>query len=70
MDRQASGINLIHNHPSGSLKTNQLDISLTKRLSEVGRLSHIQIFDHLIIGDTGYYSFGDEACCDCGILIM
>lgn len=60
LQHQASGIILIHNHPSGNLKPSQLDISLTKRLSEAGRLLDIQIFDHLIIGDTGYYSFGDE----------
>ena len=61
LQHQASGIILIHNHPSGNLKPSQLDISLTKRLSEAGRLLDIQIFDHLIIGDTGYYSFGDES---------
>ena len=60
LQHQASGIILIHNHPSGNLKPSQLDISLTKRLSEAGRLLDIQIFDHLIIGDKGYYSFGDE----------
>ena len=61
LQHQASGIILVHNHPSGNLKPSQLDISLTKRLSEAGRLLDIQIFDHLIIGDTGYYSFGDES---------
>jgi DNA repair protein RadC len=61
LQHQASGIILIHNHPSGNLKPSQLDISLTKRLSEAGRLLDIQIFDHLIIGDTGFYSFGDES---------
>jgi len=61
LQHQASGIILIHNHPSGNLKPSQSDISLTKRLSEAGRVLDIQIFDHLIIGDTGYYSFGDEA---------
>lgn len=61
LQHQASGIILIHNHPSGNLKPSQLDISLTKRLAEAGRLLDIQIFDHLIIGDTGYYSFGDES---------
>ncbi|HTK20876.1 MAG TPA: DNA repair protein RadC [Mucilaginibacter sp.] len=61
LQHQASGIILIHNHPSGNLKPSQLDISLTKRLSEAGRLLDIQIFDHLIIGDTGYFSFGDES---------
>ncbi|HEY9004167.1 MAG TPA: DNA repair protein RadC [Mucilaginibacter sp.] len=61
LQHQASGIILIHNHPSGNLKPSQLDISLTKRLSEAGRMLDIQILDHLIIGDTGYYSFGDES---------
>ncbi|WP_368045661.1 JAB domain-containing protein [Mucilaginibacter sp. BT774] len=51
----------MHNHPSGNLKPSQLDIRLTKTLSEAGRLLDIQIFDHLIIGDTGFYSFGDES---------
>jgi len=61
LQQQASGIILIHNHPSGNLKPSQLDISLTKKLSEAGRMLEIQILDHLIIGDTGYYSFGDES---------
>ncbi|MBV8389225.1 MAG: DNA repair protein RadC [Mucilaginibacter sp.] len=61
LQHQASGIILIHNHPSGNLKPSRLDINLTKRLSEAGRLLDIQIFDHLIIGDTGYFSFGDES---------
>jgi DNA repair protein RadC len=61
LQHQASGIILIHNHPSGNLKPSQLDISLTKRLSEAGRMLDIQILDHLIIDDTGYYSFGDES---------
>ena len=61
LQHQASGIILVHNHPSGNLKPSQLDISLTKKLSEAGRMLDIQVLDHLIIGDTGYYSFGDEA---------
>jgi len=61
LQHQASGIILIHNHPSGNLKPSQQDISLTKRLTEAGRILDIQIFDHLIIGDIGYFSFGDES---------
>jgi DNA repair protein RadC len=61
LQHQASGIILIHNHPSGNLKPSQQDISLTKKLSEAGRILDIQIFDHLIISDTGYFSFGDES---------
>jgi len=61
LQHQASGIILIHNHPSGNLKPSQSDISLTKKLSEAGRMLDIQIFDHLIISDNGYFSFGDES---------
>ena len=61
LQHQASGVILIHNHPSGNLKPSQMDISLTKKLSEAGRLLDIQILDHLIIGDTGYYSFADNS---------
>ena len=61
LQHQASGIILIHNHPSGNLKPSQSDISLTKNLSQAGRMLDIQIFDHLIITDDGYFSFGDES---------
>jgi len=61
LQHQASGIILIHNHPSGNLKPSHLDISLTKRLSEAGRMLEIQILDHLVICDSGFFSFGDES---------
>jgi DNA repair protein RadC len=60
LQHQASGIILIHNHPSGSLKPSQNDIHLTKRLADAGKILGINILDHLIISDTGYLSFGDE----------
>ncbi|HVV55151.1 MAG TPA: DNA repair protein RadC [Mucilaginibacter sp.] len=60
LQNQASGIILVHNHPSGSLKPSQSDIDLTKKLSSAGRLLEIQVLDHLIIADSGYMSFGDE----------
>jgi DNA repair protein RadC len=58
---QASGIMLVHNHPSGNLKPSQSDIELTKRLASAGRLLEIQVLDHLIIADSGYLSFADES---------
>ncbi|MBS3916027.1 MAG: DNA repair protein RadC [Bacteroidetes bacterium] len=56
----AKGIILCHNHPSGSNKPSDADISITKRLKGAGALLEIQILDHLIITATGYYSMGDE----------
>jgi DNA repair protein RadC len=61
LQHQASGIILVHNHPSGNLKPSHQDISLTKKLSDAGKMLDIQIFDHLIITDNAYFSFGDES---------
>ena len=55
-----SGLILIHNHPSGETKPSQEDIQITRRLSEVGRLIGIRVLDHLIIGNSGYFSFTDS----------
>lgn len=60
LQHQASALILVHNHPSGSLKPSHLDINLTKNLAAAGKMLDIQVFDHLIITDTGFFSFGDE----------
>jgi DNA repair protein RadC len=60
LQHQASGIIMAHNHPSGNLKPSQLDIELTKKIAGAGRMLDINVLDHLIITDNGYYSFGDE----------
>jgi DNA repair protein RadC len=60
IQKLASGIVLAHNHPSGNLKPSQSDIDLTKKLREAGLLLDISIIDHLIVSDSGYYSFADE----------
>jgi len=56
----ATKIIVAHNHPSGSLKPSQADISLTKRLIEVSKLLDIPLLDHLIISHEGYFSFKEE----------
>jgi DNA repair protein RadC len=60
LENLASSIVLCHNHPSGNLRPSDPDISLTKKLKEAGLLLEIPILDHLIISDTGYFSFADE----------
>ena len=56
----ASFILLAHNHPSGNLKPSDTDISLTKKLVEVGKFMNLEIYDHLILSDQGYFSFTDS----------
>lgn len=56
----ASAIILSHNHPSGNLQPSQQDLTLTRKISEGGKLLDIRVLDHLIITIEGYYSFADE----------
>jgi DNA repair protein RadC len=60
LDHLASSIILCHNHPSGNLKPSDQDIVLTKKIKEAGKILEIPILDHLIITDSGYFSFADE----------
>lgn len=56
----AVGIILAHNHPSGTLKPSQADISLTKKLKNAGDGLDIKVLDHLIVTEKAYFSFADE----------
>ena len=53
----ASGIILIHNHPSGNLDPSKEDIRVTNNLNEISNLFGIKIVDHIIISFNGYFSF-------------
>jgi DNA repair protein RadC len=56
----ASGIILIHNHPSGNLRPSEQDIQITQKLKEGAKLLDLSILDHLILTTDGYLSFADE----------
>jgi DNA repair protein RadC len=53
----ATAIICIHNHPSGNLMPSRDDLETTSKLIEIGKLFNIHIIDHIIIAETGYYSF-------------
>jgi len=56
----ATGIILVHNHPSDRTKPSQHDINITKNIQDGAQLMNIKLLDHVIVGDTNYYSFADE----------
>jgi DNA repair protein RadC len=60
LQKNAASMVLMHNHPSGNLKPSQLDIDLTKKIANAGRMLDINVLDHLIITNEGFYSFADE----------
>lgn len=51
---------LAHNHPSGNKTPSKEDIRITNQIKEAAQIMRIRVLDHLIITDTGYYSFSDE----------
>ena len=56
----ATGIILVHNHPSGNLKPSREDIKITDQLKSSCDLIGITLLDHLIITKEDYFSFADE----------
>ena len=60
ISRHASGIVLIHNHPSGNPRPSERDIAETENLKKAANLFDIALVDHLIICDDCYFSFADD----------
>jgi len=56
----ASSLIMAHNHPSGNLEPSEADRKLTKKLRDAGILLDIDVLDHLILSDEGFYSFADQ----------
>lgn len=56
----SSAIILAHNHPSGTLKPSATDIKITDKVKAACKVMDIEILDHLIITDEGFFSFADE----------
>ena len=56
----ATGIILVHNHPSGNLKPSREDLKITEQLKSSCDLIGITLLDHLIITKEDYFSFADD----------
>jgi DNA repair protein RadC len=58
--RNASGLILVHNHPSGDPTPSPDDVHLTAEAVAAGRLLDVAVLDHLIIGHDAYVSLRDR----------
>lgn len=56
----APNIVLCHNHPSGNLTPSREDDDLTRRLREAARTVSLNLIDHLVVTDGGFFSYADE----------
>lgn len=51
----AASVIVSHNHPSGDPTPSAEDKRLTQRLAEAGKIIHIEVLDHIIIGERGQF---------------
>jgi DNA repair protein RadC len=52
----AASVVLVHNHPSGDPEPSEEDLSITRRLVQVGELVGIAVLDHVIVATRGVVS--------------
>ena len=57
LSHHASGVILVHNHPSGNPMPSKEDKILTKEIAVAAFALDIRVLDHLIVGKEGYFSF-------------
>lgn len=64
IEKKADGIIMVHNHPSGNPQPGRADVVETERLKKAAETFSISMLDHVIISDSGYYSFADQMIYD------
>ena len=57
LEIHASGLILVHNHPSGISKPSQDDIGLTNTIKEIVAALNLRLLDHLVVAKDGCFSF-------------
>jgi DNA repair protein RadC len=60
LQHHASCMIVAHNHPSGNLSPSNEDIRITRKIFSSGKNLDLPLIDHVIIAQTGYFSFADE----------
>ncbi len=63
LQRRASAVILVHNHPSGVAEPSQADEIITARLRDALALVDIRVVDHLIVGDGICVSLAERGLC-------
>lgn len=58
--KNAAGIIIAHNHPSGDPTPSPDDVAITRAIVQAGKLLEIEVLDHLIIGMGRYVSLKER----------
>ncbi|KAF1080106.1 MAG: UPF0758 family protein [Candidatus Rifleibacterium amylolyticum] len=62
MALHATGIIVVHNHPTGNLRPSNADINITRQLVAAAATLDLRFLDHVIVGreEKGYFSFREN----------
>ena len=60
LEKRASGIVMVHNHPSGNPMPGKDDLEQTGAMRKAAGTFDISLLDHIIICDDRYFSFSNE----------
>lgn len=58
--RNASGVMLAHNHPSGECAPSEADLGLTRALTQALALVDVRVLDHFVVAGTQVHSFAEH----------
>ena len=53
----AASVIFMHNHPSGDPQYSNDDLEVTRRLVKAGEILGINVLDHIIVAQNGFFSF-------------
>lgn len=60
LEKKASYVILVHNHPSGDPTPGEADVRMTRRLQMALKVMGLTLLDHLVVSDGSFYSFESE----------
>lgn len=60
LKKNASGVIMVHNHPTGDPRPSNNDVEATKRVKQACNAVGVSLHEHLIITPSDYYSFSEH----------
>jgi DNA repair protein RadC len=57
----ATGIIMVHNHPSGECTPSQADLKITESIVNAAAAIEVKVLDHLIVSRENYLSFSEKS---------
>jgi len=60
LSHHASGVIIVHNHPSGHPEASGDDKRITRTIAAAAQIVDVKLIDHIIVGKNGYFSFVEK----------